>query len=368
MPSDKISNILQTSVPRRTILKVGALASASVLAAPFVRPTYAASRIRISNFGGFFEEAFVKSVYPEFTKVTGIEVESLSQSGSAGSQFLVQLSQAVKAGQPPMDVCCVDQGDVIRGWQRGLWSTVDESKFKNLGNLMDGFVQKDGSQVYSVGATAFYYTLVVNQAEFPTLPDSWAELWRPREAAWGVQGGGLTSLLDITANLYFGGPSILDTEAGIDKVVGKIAELKPNAKLWWTDEGSMQSALQNEDVVGGIYLHDVSMIMKKDGTNIASIFPKEGGLLGYTGWCVPKTDNVSAETIAWLDWSASPECSQFITRNVGTAPVVQRSKLNLTDEEFAAASSTDKPMLIAYEQKVKHADYMSAHILKMLSQ
>ncbi len=358
---------MNSLISRRSVLKAaGGLAAATLVSAPFVRPSYAATTLRVSNFGGFFEEAFAKSVYPAFTKQTGIAVQSIAQSGSA--QFLVQLGQAIQAGSAPMDICCAGQADVIRGRQRGLWASVDKSKLKNIGNLMDGFLYEDAGKVDGVGAMAWYITLIANPSEFQTLPDSWTELWKQRASAWGLQGGGNSVLLDIVASVYFGGPSVLDTEEGIDKVIAKIAELKPNAKLWWTDEGSMQSAYQNDEVVGGLYFHDVSMIMKKEGTDVASIFPKEGAVLGYNAWCVPKVGDVSDAAIAFLDWSATPECHELIARNVGAAPLIEKSKLNLTADEFNAVSGTGKPIVVASDAKVKHADYISAQMLKMLGQ
>ena len=363
-PSGQDSN---STISRRSVLKAaGGLAAATFISAPFVRPSYAAATLRISNFGGFFEEAFAKHVYPAFTKQTGIAVQSIPQSGS--SQFLVQLGQAIQAGSAPMDICCAGQADVIRGRQRGLWATVEGSKLKNLGNLMDGFVYEDGGKVDGVGAMAWYITLIANPSEFEKLPDSWTELWKSRPSAWGLQGGGNSVLLDIVAGVYFDGASTLDTQEGIDKVIAKIAELKPNAKLWWTDEGSMQSAYQNDEVVGGLYFHDVSMIMKKEGTDVASIFPKEGAVLGYNAWCVPKVAQVSDATVAFLDWSATPECHELIARNVGAAPLIERSKLKLTDDEFNAVSFTGKPIVVASAAKVKNADYISTQMLKMLGQ
>ncbi|MCM2473443.1 extracellular solute-binding protein [Rhizobium sp. CG5] len=358
--------MLSLSANRRSILKGAAVAvAAGALNAPYIRASRAAEPLKISNFGGFFEQAFAKSVYPVFTEKTGIAVQSIPQSGS--SQFLIQLGQAVQAGSAPMDICCAGQADVIRGRQRGLWTTIAEGKLKNTGNLMDGFVYSDNGVIDGVGAMAWYITLVANPEEFKTLPDSWEELWKPRPSAWGLQAGGTTVLLDIVASVYFGGPQILDTEEGIAKVIAKIGELKPNAKLWWTDEGSMQSAYQNGEVVGGMYFHDVSMIMKSEGTDIVSIAPKEGAVLGFNAWCVPKVAQVDERVLAFLDWSATPECHELIARNVGAAPLIERSKLNLTDAEFGAVSFEGKPIVVASAAKVKHADYISNQLLTMLS-
>ncbi|RJG39884.1 extracellular solute-binding protein [Mesorhizobium sp. DCY119] len=365
MPSIQKPSLSSAGLSRRAVLKgAGGVAAASILSAPFVKPSYASTPLRVSNFGGFFEKAFAEHVYPEFTKTTGIEVQSIAQSGSA--QFLVQLGQAVQAGSAPMDICCTGQEEVIRGRQQGLWATIEESRFTNLGNIMDGYVYRNGKAVDGVGAMAWYITMIANPNEFEKLPDSWTDMWKAHPSAWGFQGSGTTMLFDIVASVYFEGPSILDTEAGIDKVIAKIAELKPNAKLWWTDEGSMQTSYQNDEVIGGMYYHDVAMIMKDEGTDLVSIFPKEGAVLGFNAWCVPKVGTVSDQVIAFLDWTATPACHELIVRHVGSAPLIERAKLKLTDAEFARASGPGKPIVVASEARVKHADYMSQQMLKMM--
>ncbi len=354
------------TISRRSMLKaLGATAGAAAVSMPFIRPSYAATTLRVSNFGGFFEEAFVKDVYPAFTKATGISIQSIPQSGSA--QFLIQLAQAKQAGTAPMDVCIGGQPEILRGRAQGLWQPFDKAKLPNLSNLMARYIFQEANGIDGVGAMAWYISLIVNPSEFKTLPDSWTELWKPGAQKWGLQGGGTTVLLDITAATYFGGTEILNTREGIDKVIAKIAELKPNVKLWWTDEGSMQTAYQNDEVVGGMYYHDVSQIMKREGTALESIFPKEGALLGFNAWALPSTTKALEEAHTFVDWTCTPECHQLIARHVYAAPLIQRSKLNLTDEEFSKVASDGTPILLAAAPKVEHADYISQQFIKMVT-
>jgi putative spermidine/putrescine transport system substrate-binding protein len=354
------------TLSRRTLLKGLALAGgASALSMPYIRPSSAATTLRVSNFGGFFEEAFVKSVYPAFTKATGIELQSVPQSGSA--QFLIQMAQAKQAGSAPMDVCIAGQADVLRGRAQGLWQPFDKAKLPNLANIIPDYNFDGEAGLDGVGAMAWYISLIANPAEFETLPDSWTELWKTSDPKWGLQSGSSSVLLEIAAGTYFGGTGILDTEEGIDKVIAKIAELKPNVKLWWADEGSMQTAYQNDEIVGGMYFHDVSQIMKSEGTAVESIFPKEGAVLGFNAWALPVSTTALEEAHAFVNWSCSPECHQLIARNVYAAPLIERSKLDLTDEEFAKVGAAGKPIVLAAAAKVKHADYMSQQFLKMVT-
>lgn len=363
------SDLVQSGagVSRRTVIKgLGAAAGAAALSMPFVRPSSAQTVLKVSNFGGFFEETFAKAVYPAFTKETGIEIQSIPQSGS--QQFLIQMAQAKQAGSAPMDVCIGGQADILRGRAQGLWQSFDKAKLPNLGNIIPAYVYEDANGLDGVGAMAWYITLVANPEDFPTLPDSWTELWKPSDPRWGLHGGSSSVLLEITAATYFGGTGILDTEAGIDQVIAKIAELKPMTKLWWTDEGSMQTAYQNGEIVGGMYFHDVSQIMKSEGTPIASIFPKEGAVLGFNAWALPAgaTANLDAAH-QFVNWACTPECQELIARNVYATPMIPRSLMNLTDEEFAKVGGPGTPIVVASAAKVAHADYISQQFIKMIT-
>ncbi|GHA13633.1 ABC transporter substrate-binding protein [Devosia pacifica] len=354
------------NLSRRSVLKgMGSAALVGSVSMPFISRAAAQTPLRISNFGGFFEQAFAEHVYPAFTEATGIPVQSIPQSG--GAQFLIQLAQANQAGAAPMDICCAGQAEVIRGRAQNLWASVDEASLPNLSNLMTPYVYRSDEGVDGVGAMGWYMTFLANPNEFETLPTSWKELWGDHPGAWGINSGGTSPILDITAATYFDGASTLDTEEGCAEVLAKIGELKPNTRLWWSDEGSMQSAYQNEEVIGGTYYHDVAMIMKSEGTPIESIFPEEGAVQGYNAWCIPSSNEVTDSMIEFLNWSATPEAHELIARHVSAAPLIDRSQLDLTDEEFAAVSSQSEPILIASEAKVKNADFLAQEFIRILS-
>jgi len=360
------SKLLSVAMSRRNFLAAGGGLAATTLAAPFIsRAAYAQTPLRISNFGGFFEQAFAKSVYPVFTEATGIPVQSIPQ--ASGAQFLVQLAQAVQSGSAPMDICCAGQVEVLRGRQQKLWKPINTSELSNVANVPDKYMFASDEGVDGVGAMGWYITLIADPARVDPLPTSWADMWTDRPKAWGVYGSAGSPILEITAATFFGGQEITKTKEGIDTVLAKIAELRPNTALWWTDEGAMQSAFQNGEVVGGTYYHDVAMIMKSEGTSLESIFPSEGGLQGFNGWCVPASNEMTDEIKAFLDWSASPAAHEAIARHVMASPLLPRDMLNLTDAEFSAAASDKEPILFDAGPKVEFADYLAEKFLTMLA-
>jgi len=349
---------------RRTVLR-GAGIAAAALSMPFIRPARAADRsLKVSTFGGYFERMFAAHVYPAFTKATGITVQSIEQ--PEGAQFLFQLMEANKAGAPPMDVCCCDPVQVLRGRAQNLWHGFDPARIPNFTQLSSMF-QVPQPAFDNVAAMSWYMTFVVNPDELKPAPESWAVLWDKHPNAWGIESGSVSPILEIAATVHFGGIDLLSTQEGIDKVIGKIAELKGNVKLWWQDEGTMQTALVNDEVAGGTYMHDTAMVMIKNGTPVRSIFPKEGAVQNTNFWCQPSASTKADEAQEFLNFSCTPEAQQLIARFVGSAPVIDRGKLNLTDQEFTTVSSDGPSIQTATQSRYQFTDYIERQFTKMVT-
>jgi putative spermidine/putrescine transport system substrate-binding protein len=308
---------------------------------------------------------FAEHVYPAFTKATGILVQSIEQ--PEGAQFLLQLAAANKAGKPPMDVGCIFDVDVWRGRSMNLWRTLDSGKLPNLSSLLPELATIPGAGLDNVAAMSWFMTLVVNPDEIRPLPDSWTVLWARHLNAWGVQPGSVSVIFEIAASVYFGGNDILMSKPGIDKVIAKIAEIKPNVKLWWQDEGTMQTALVNDEVVGGLYFNDTAQTMIKNGTAVRSIFPREGAVQATNYWCQPSASTKIDEAQQYINFCSTPEAQQLIARYVGSAPVIDRKYTNLTDQEFLTISSNIKPIYAATEARFRFTDYMEQQFTKMLT-
>ena len=132
----------------------------------------------------------------------------------------------------------------------------------------------------------------------------------------------------------------------------KLAEVKPNVKLWYRDEGQFQQALQSGEIPMGQYYHDVTGLAAADGHPVRSTFPKEGGVLDSGSWSVTKASEQTKrpkvdvhhfdllkkleEAHVFINYMSQPEIQAKLSRKVGTAPTVKRSVLDLTDAEFDA--------------------------------
>ncbi|MDI6837139.1 ABC transporter substrate-binding protein [Ciceribacter thiooxidans] len=353
-----MTKFLQTSISRRGVL-AGSVAGAGMLAMPSILRAQDKS-LKVGVYGGYFKDSFDKNIFPEFTKATGIAIESVAE--PTGEAWLVQLEQAAKAGQAPADVSMMSQVAMLKGQATNLWSPLDLGKIKNASNLVDHFVNKypDG-RVAGLGAVAWYITLVTNTDVYKEAPTSWAALWDPaNEDKLGLLALVSNSfLLEVTAKTYFGGTNALDTEEGILKVFDKLAEVKPNVRLWYRDEAQFEQALKSGEIPMGQYYHDVTGLAASEGHPVRSTFPKEGGILDSGCWALSRASEKSEEAHVFIDYMCQPSIQATLSRKVGTAPTVKRDLLDLTAEEFAAVSSDIDPVIPRYDLYQTKSDWLN---------
>ena len=343
---------------RRTMLGAG-VAAAGALAMPSVLRAQDKS-LKVGVYGGYFKDAFDKNIFPEFTKATGIAVESIAE--PTGEAWLVQLEQAARAGQAPADVSMVAQVPMLKGQSTELWAPLDPAKIKSFDSLLPQFVSKypDG-RVAGIGAVAWYITLVTNTEAYPQAPESWAALWDPaNKDKLGLLALVSNSfLLEVTAKTFMGGTNALDTEEGQLKAFEKLAEVKPNVRLWYRDEAQFEQALKSGEIPMGQYYHDVTGLAASEGHPVRSTFPKEGGIQDSGCWAVSKASKKMDEAMVFIDYMSQPSIQALMSRKVGTAPTLKREVLDLKPEEFAAVSTDIEPIIPRYDLYATKSDWLN---------
>ncbi|WP_413818622.1 ABC transporter substrate-binding protein [Shinella sp.] len=359
-------DILKTNVSRRAVLGAG-VAGASLLAMPAVLRAQDKS-LKVGVYGGYFKDSFDKNIFADFTKETGIAVESVAE--PTGEAWLVQLEQAAKAGQAPADVSMMSQVAMLKGQTTELWAPLDTAKIPNAANLIDHFVNKypDG-RIAGIGAVAWYITLVTNTDVFKEAPTSWNALWDPANAdKLGLLALVSNSfLLEVTAKTHFGGTNALDTEEGLLKAFEKLAEVKPNVRLWYRDEAQFEQSLKSGEIPMGQYYHDVTGLAAADGQPVRSTFPKEGGIMDSGCWALSRASEKVEEAHTFINYMSQPKIQAILSRKVGTAPTVKRDLIDLTAEEFAAVSSDIEPIIPRYDLYTTKADWLNQKWTEMIA-
>jgi putative spermidine/putrescine transport system substrate-binding protein len=348
----------KTGVSRRSVM-AGGLAGAGLLAMPAVLRAQDRS-LKVGVYGGYFKDSFDTHVFPEFTKATGIAVESVAE--PTGEAWLVQLEQAARAGQAPADVSMMSQVAMLKGQSIDLWAPLDLSKLPNSANLIDHFINRypDG-KVAGIGAVAWYITLVSNTDTYAEAPTSWAALWDPaNKDKLGLLALVSNSfLLEVTAKTFLGGTAALDSEEGLLKAFDKLAEVKPNVRLWYRDEAQFEQALKSGEIPMGQYYHDVTGLAAADGHPVRSTFPKEGGILDSGCWALSRASDKSEEAHIFIDFMSQPSIQATMSRKFGTAPTVKRDLLDLTADEFASVSSDIDPIVPRYDLYQSKSDWLN---------
>jgi putative spermidine/putrescine transport system substrate-binding protein len=348
----------------RTAGLVGTAAATSVIGTPLIAQSRS---LRIGSYGGYFEDSFRAHVYPAFTEATGIAVESVTQPNSA--DWLVTMQQATQAGSVPTDLSLFARDSLIRASRIGnLLAPLDLSRIPNAQNLDDYFVFEAGDGVLGVGAMSWFTAMVVNSDEIAP-PESWAEFWDTDrfEASLGIARRHDAQFLDIVAATFFDGAETLMDRDGILAVVAKAGEIAPNVALWWSAESQMEQALKNLDVIGGQYYHDVSMLMAADGFPVQSVFPREGNPQDYGSWCLAALSDKAEEAEEFINFSSDPATQALMSRMIGTAPLVDKSLTDLTEEEFGAVSGTPA-IRPAYDAYIEHGNFIQEAWEQMLAQ
>ncbi len=345
-------------INRRTLLAGATMAGAS-LAMPSILRAQDKS-LKVGVYGGYFKDSFDGNIFPAFTEATGIAVESIAE--PTGEAWLVQLEQAARAGAAPADVSMMSQVAMRKGLSTDLWAPLDTSKIAHSEHVLPPFiVEYPDGRVAGIGAVAWYITLVTNTESYPDAPESWQALWDPanKEKLGLLALVSNSFLLEVTAKTFFGGTDILDTEEGILKVMDKLAELKPNVQLWYRDEAQFEQALKSGEIPMGQYYHDVTGLAAADGFPVRSTFPKEGGISDSGCWAVSKASEKLDLAHEFIDYMTQPDIQALLARKVGTAPVIKRELLDLTDEEFSAVSSEIDPIVPRYDLYVDKADWLN---------
>jgi putative spermidine/putrescine transport system substrate-binding protein len=349
---------IDRAISRRELLKRGGVLAGAGLALPAIlaacapEPTDAGTEptgtgtpsqsieganIKVATYGGFFEDNFAK-MYPGFSDESGVTVESVPEPTSEA--WVIQLQNSVEAGTPPpADVSMLSGVGVQRAINGEILATYDPSAVPNQQYLAEGYIRnaEDGS-VAGVGAVSWYITLVSNTDRVPESPDTWTAFW---DSKWEnelalLKNAANAYLIEITAQSYFGGYDILETQDGVIEVLTKLQEVKPNVKLWWRDEANAQNAYNTGEVSLGQFYHDITTYAASQGEPLRSVFPTEGAILDSGYWSISKnTENVAA-CQAFIDYMCKPEIQAELARTLGTTPTVAKEHMDLTDEEYEA--------------------------------
>lgn len=292
--------------------------------------------LKIGVYGGVFKDVLDDALVNPFSEDT--DTPTTSQPQSVGDA-MVKLKQSVDSGKAPVDVVVVAPDALIRGQNMGTWLNYSPDDVSRLDLVIDDMVtESEEGDLVGLGAFSWFLNLTTNTNVLDEPLTSWKDLWDEKYedqlAANRLPGDGF--LLDIAAHTFdeFDGRDSLQTRAGIKEVMQKVTEIKPQISLWWAQEAEAQQPLKEGNIGATQMYNDVSLVMKEKGAPVETRFPEEGGVQNYGSWAIIQTTDYPDAAKEFVDYAIRPDVQTQITEELYTAPTIQESELNLSDQMY----------------------------------
>lgn len=296
--------------------------------------------LRVATYGGTFEAVVTEQLLRPFREETGVAVESVPRASL--DVGLAGIESAVENDSAPVDLVLATVTELLRGEAEELWLAFEPDDLENLQYVADEFVHEreegivDDAGVVGVGALSWYLNLVQNRSVVEEPVDTWTALWDPTyEGALGLLGLPASGfLLDVTAEVQFGGRDVLDSREGVERVFEKLEEVTPQAGLWYDDESEFTDRLVDGDVPAGMLYNDVALSLQADHESVESNFVEEGSVLDHGCWCALRTTERPAAAATFVDYASRPAVQDRLAEQLHTGPVVTREHSSLPAEAY----------------------------------
>jgi len=290
--------------------------------------------LSVAVYGGVFQDVLDEHLFGPFNEEHDFEAQSEEQPTS--EEALNQYESAVDAGEAPVDVAIMAQTGLLQGRSSDLWHGWSEDDFENVQYIADDLVHEIDSGIDGIGALSWYINLVQNTESIEEPIDSWQALWDSQyEGQLGLLSYASNSfLLEVTAETHFGGKDQLDSKSGIEEVLQKLEEAKPQAGFWYENEAEFQDRLREGEVPAGMLYNDITLVMKDEGAPVQTNWVQEGSILDHGSWVALTTTGLEEEARQFIDYASQPEVQDRIAENLFTSPTITREHSGLDDETY----------------------------------
>ena len=321
-----MSKILKDGVSRRTFLKSTAAAGAIVAAPAVISRAALASSGELNFMGWAGYPELAKTVFPAFTKATGIKINFNEQDSQDNMLAQAKLSQGgMDVIEPTVDriPAWVDNG-LIQGW--------DTSKVP-LDSYISGLPEKeataDGKRVFvsSVWGTE-------------------ALVYSKKDAPMEYGKGGLADLFDdkyvgkVTVRAHSSLAAmgrVLDSQGKLpmpwiegykneenmrklwDIALAEASKHKKNIVQFWSGENEAQAAFKTNGAVLGLCWDSTGGNLEADG--FGYIAPKEGAFAWSQGFVLLKNAKNIEQAHEFAKWVATADGSAMWATAFGANPV-----------------------------------------------
>jgi putative spermidine/putrescine transport system substrate-binding protein len=190
----------------------------------------------------------------------------------------------------------------------------------NAANL----VQQAKISPYHIGTWAYVYTIGYRPDLLKGVAfESWADLWKPEIKGKLAAPDFDPSHLITVAALLSGGDA-----ATWEKGQGKLKELKPSFKAFYTNDANSQQLIANGETPAQVILSMNAHYMAGEGVPIQLVIPKEGAVLGIDTIAIMKGSKQTKLAYKFINTALDPQVQAEVAKFKKGSPVVLNAKVD----------------------------------------
>jgi len=275
-----------------------------------------AGELTVVNFGGANGNAQRAAFLQPFEKATGNKVIVVEYSGEQA-----KVRAMVETGHVSWDLVEVENGDIGRGCDEGLYERIDYAKLGvPKADLDPAAVQECG-----VGFFIWSTVLAYDAERLKNAPKSWADFWDVKKTP-GKRGMRKTPVGNLEFALMADGVAAKDvykelaTKAGVDRAFKKLDALKPDIQ-WWEAGAQPPQLLIAGDVVMSTAYNGRIDAAQREGRKLSIAW--DGNLYDLDFWAIPKGSPKKELALQYMAHSLGAAQQASYSTHIAYGPVNQ---------------------------------------------
>ena len=266
----------------------------------------------VANFGGANGKAQEVAFLRPFTQASKVPAKGVEYDGDLGP-----VRKMVQTRKVEWDVVEVESSELTTGCKEGLFEPFDKSKVPHTSMLLAGSVQECG-----VGAFVWSTVMAYNSATLKTAPRNWADFWDVKKFP-GKRAMRKGARYNLEFALMADGVhrrdvyKVLGTEAGLQRALGKLQQLKPHL-VWWESGSQPPKMLAADEVVMSTAYNGRISAAVADGATLSTVWTDAIYDIDY--WAIVKGSPRAEQARAFVNFATTDAAQLAFSREIAYGP------------------------------------------------
>jgi spermidine/putrescine transport system substrate-binding protein len=262
---------------RKFVLGTAASVAAAGLAGPWISRAQTVDKsklsktLRLSSYGGNWQEGLTKAAIKPFEEMYGVQV--LQESHGSEAQLIAKMKAS---GAGAYDIVTVNESGLYLGVKQGVFEELRMENMPNYGNIVQK-LQKPaydpGPGVHSIPDVYGSSAITYNTAHISPKPTGYDVLWDPKYKGRICLRDAAIYRVFITALKLGVNPNKIPD---INAVYAALREQRPLVLKYWGGTSEMQTLVANQEAWVGDFLGGRTMILKGQGVPVDYLIPAAG--------------------------------------------------------------------------------------------